>query len=471
MKAMSAPHRPRRRAAAVIGACLAVSAVGGGVAAAPAEAGGRDGHRGGAPAPRSGPTVTHTGEAPTGYEVTFRYYAPDADRVQIKGEWSVERPSELPQLASTPGQTVETPGLLPTDWQPGDVPIQSPNSTDPNFPVSEMTEVGHSGVWTYTTPLPSGVFSYGFFPDCAAADQTGCTEQPDPGNPAWNVEDGVADGSAVATSQVYVPSDAEFGTVDYSWQGPAEEQGRLEHLTYSSPGHITPADENELVVYTPPGYDPDRAEAYPTLYLSHGGGEDEMGWSTQGDLGNIMDNLVATGQIQPMVVVMPNGTGYPDSVDNEAYRTDLVTGIIPWVESHYDVSTAAADRAFSGLSFGGQVTNQLMLNNTDAFGYYGMMSAGLAPGTELTPEQVAAIGQTQVFVGAGWQDVIFADGFGIGGVTFHTGPAQEVTTLTDAGIHVTTDFVNGGHEWYVWRILLRDFLTRVAFFPAPEATW
>jgi len=30
---------------------------------------------------------------------------------------------------------------------------------------------------------------------------------------------------------------------------------------------------------------------------------------------------------------------------------------------------------------------------------------------------------------------------------------------------VFPDFINGGHEWYVWRILLRDFLTRVAFFP------
>jgi hypothetical protein len=46
-----------------------------------------------------------------------------------------------------------------------------------------------------------------------------------------------------------------------------------------------------------------------------------------------------------------------------------------------------------------------------------------------------------------------------------------VSTLGKAGIPVATNFVNGGHEWYVWRILLRDFLTRVAFLPQPYATW
>jgi hypothetical protein len=54
--------------------------------------------------------------------VTFRLKAPKATRVQIKGEWSFENPSKLPQLASTPGHPVQTPGLLPNQWQPGDAP-------------------------------------------------------------------------------------------------------------------------------------------------------------------------------------------------------------------------------------------------------------------------------------------------------------------------------------------------------------
>jgi enterochelin esterase-like enzyme len=418
-----------------------------------------------------GPLVRHTGEAPTGYEVTFRYYDPHATRVQITGEWYFENPSALPSLSGTPGSPVQTPGLLPAQWQPGDVPIQSPNSTGGNFPVADMTETGHSGMWTYTTPLPSGTFTYGFFVDCTTSDQSGCTQVPDPGNPAWTVKQGLSDVSPISDSTVYVPSDPKFDTVDYAWQGPARKKGNLTHITYSSPGHVTPADKNYLVVYTPPGYDPHRAQPYPTLYLNHGGGETEMGWTIQGDAANIMDNLIGTGEIRPMVVVMPDGEGYPDSVDYSAFRNDLIDRVIPLIESRYHVSTSAADRAFTGLSGGGMLTNQLMLHNTDQFQYYGMMSAGLPPGTTLTDVQIAALKKANIFVGCGWQDVIFADGYTVAGTVIHTGPAKEVRTLSNAQIPVTTDFINGGHEWYVWRILLKDFLTRVAFWPSPAATW
>lgn len=40
---------------------------------------------------------------------------------------------------------------------------------------------------------------------------------------------------------------------------------------------------------------------------------------------------------------------------------------------------------------------------------------------------------------------------------------QDLGTLQKAGDKPFVDFMNGGHDWYVWRILLRDFLTHVAF--------
>ena len=36
-------------------------------------------------------------------------------------------------------------------------------------------------------------------------------------------------------------------------------------------------------------------------------GEDETGWSTQGYMQHIMDNLIASGQCVPMLVVMDSG--------------------------------------------------------------------------------------------------------------------------------------------------------------------
>jgi hypothetical protein len=63
-----------------------------------------------------------------------------------------------------------------------------------------------------------------------------------------------------------------------------------------------------IYVYTPPGYDDGTTTRFPVLYLQHGAGEDETGWSTQGHVANIMDNLIAAGKAKPMLIVM--GSGY-----------------------------------------------------------------------------------------------------------------------------------------------------------------
>lgn len=433
-----------------------------GATAAPSPGGVPAGGRG-APRPPS-PVVKHTGKGPTGYEVTFRYRDPAAASVQIKGEWYFERPSELAQLAGTPeAPVVETQGILPKNWKPGDVPIAHPNATAANWPVISMKK-GRDGIWSYTTPLPAGVFTYQFFVNCTDPAQVGCTPVSDPGNPPWNQRNGVATGSTQATSQVFVPADSRVDASDLSWQGPARKQGRLENLTYSSPGHVAPANQNYLTVYTPPGYTPKRTSAYPTMYLLHGGGGNETDWSTQGALGDILDNLIAAGEIQPMVVVMPNNNGYPSSSNNQAFMQDLIDNMLPFIEGRFHVSDDPADRAFSGLSAGGIVTNNFMLYHPEVFDYYAMMSGGLSPANAvLTPAQIDGLQGKSIMIGSGWQDPIFAVGFR----TNHTGPARQVATFAAAGLPVTTDFVHGGHNWHVWRILLRDFVTRVAFLPQP----
>jgi len=60
-------------------------------------------------------------------------------------------------------------------------------------------------------------------------------------------------------------------------------------------------------VYTPPGYDDDINKKYPVLYLQHGGGEDETGWPVQGKVDMILDNLIAEGKAEPMIIAMDRG--------------------------------------------------------------------------------------------------------------------------------------------------------------------
>lgn len=58
-----------------------------------------------------------------------------------------------------------------------------------------------------------------------------------------------------------------------------------------------------MYIYTPPGYDTS-GKKYPVLYLLHGGGEDQRGWSTEGRADLILDNLIAEGKAKPMLIVM-----------------------------------------------------------------------------------------------------------------------------------------------------------------------
>ncbi|WP_329331252.1 alpha/beta hydrolase-fold protein [Streptomyces sp. NBC_00663] len=405
------------------------------------------------------PQVVHTGTGPTGYTVTFRYRDPTATRVQLKGEWYFGNPYDLSALTTDDGTALETPGTLPADWRPGDIPLPYPNSPAANWPVIDMKK-GRDGVWTYTTPLPSGVFTYSFYVDCADATQTTCTAVSDPANPPWNETNGKVAGTVERTSQVYVPSDRRFGTVDAGWQGPSPTgtRGTLRHVTYPAPTSVTPPGENHLSVYTPPGYSPGRAKPYPTLYLFSGDAT-EMDWSTQGDAGRILDNLIATGQIPPMVVVMPNTAGFPASTGYAAFDQNLTDTLIPYVESHYHVSTAAAERAAAGLGYGASLTNSLLFGHTSAFGSYGVFSPGrrgdytLPAASTVTGTQLAALKRARIHVGGGWQD------------PSHDYHAAEVSLLTGLGVPVTPGFVNGGHSWFVWRLNLRDFLTQTAFFP------
>jgi enterochelin esterase-like enzyme len=67
--------------------------------------------------------------------------------------------------------------------------------------------------------------------------------------------------------------------------------------------------KRKMVVYTPPGYS--KETKYPVLYLLHGAGDNETGWTTKGAAAAILDNLYADKKIAPMLVVMPFGYALP----------------------------------------------------------------------------------------------------------------------------------------------------------------
>ncbi|WP_432536885.1 FIMAH domain-containing protein [Kineococcus arenarius] len=409
-----------------------------------------------------GPQISHTGQAPTGYSVTFRIEDADATSMLIKGSWSFATTESVRE------DQQNTSPILPQDWTTGAFPLQSPNRPSENWPVATMTEES-DGVWTYTVPLPGGVWDYQFYPDCTVGSISTCTAVTDPANPAWNTTDAGTTGSPAVFSQVYVPGDSAFGSQAPTWLAEDTDiaHGTLQDVSFTASYSSTGTDR--MAVYTPPGYDPDREVPYPLIVMTHGGGEDEIAWSTRGRVQQIADNLIAAGEMQPAVIVMPSystsPTGYADAVVEE---------ITPYALEHWNVSQDVAGRALTGNSAFGGATNEVLFENTSAFGYYGVWApASGAPAVGVTgedgavtlnpaytdPELPALLG---LHIAVGSEDT----GGDLRGSNVMI-PTLTATTeregLITAGVPFRYYEVPGGHTWAFWQQALHDFLTQTAF--------
>lgn len=130
----------------------------------------------------------------------------------------------------------------------------------------------------------------------------------------------------------------------------------------------TAGDWRRMYVYTPAGYERG-SKRYPVLYLMHGGGEDERGWSTQGLTDLIMDNLIADGKAEPCIIAMLDG-------NTSDFDMELFNDCMPFVERNFRVKTGAQHTALAGLSMGGIQILNTMVFHPDRFGYIGVFSSG-----------------------------------------------------------------------------------------------
>jgi enterochelin esterase-like enzyme len=174
-------------------------------------------------------------------------------------------------------------------------------------------------------------------------------------------------------------------------------KGKLERVDYDSKSVGV---KRWMQVYTPPGYSAEKK--YPQLYVLHGiGGNEREEWTRGGAANVILDNLIADKKIEPMVVVFPNGnaTAEPNAGGRggfggggfggwgEPFEKDLLTDIIPYIESHYSVEADRTHRAVTGLSMGGGQALNIGLKNLDVFAWVGGFSS--APNTS-PPEQLVS---------------------------------------------------------------------------------
>ena len=136
-------------------------------------------------------------------------------------------------------------------------------------------------------------------------------------------------------------------------------------------------------VYLPAGYNPE--QAYPVIYLLHGLYGDYTNWVETGGMKAVADELVATGELRPAVIIMPNAGG-PDvnayqngyfNVKDWPYEDFFFQELLPAAESKYNCGGSKGQRAIMGLSMGGGGTIVYAQRHPDMFSSAYGMSAWL----------------------------------------------------------------------------------------------
>ncbi len=370
--------------------------------------------------------------------------------------------------------------------------ISAPKATfvglDIDGKIYEMTK-DDKGVWTGTSaPQDEGFHYYQLNIDGASV--------PDPGSKYFY-------GASRWGSGIDVPAaDQDFYTLKNVPQGSVNEVYYWSSVTQSM---------RHGYIYLPNEYYKNPDKKYPVLYLQHGMGENETGWSAQGKTGIIMDNLIAEGKAVPFIIYMDNGLdvrrpgdpapgqggfggfggprpqGAPQGAPGQfpqgprpqgapgqgprpqgapgqggprpnfaafggfnAFQEVLIKDIIPMVEKNYRVIADTEHRAMAGLSMGGMQTHAITLANPTTFAYVGMFSSGSFSTDELKDAADFKKTNKVLFMSAGGKETRMAEGDN------SVGKAAE--SLKAIGINAYS-YVSPGtaHEWQTWRRSLHQF--------------
>ncbi len=231
-------------------------------------------------------------------------------------------------------------------------------------------------------------------------------------------------------------------------------------------------------VYTPPDYEVG-SEQYPVLYLLHGGGDEDSGWSTIGRAGFILDNLVAEKKAVPMIVVMPNGsmprpanlprfepgtTPTPEAraameTARNRFTDELLKDVVPYVEKHYRVKTGQENRALAGLSMGGGQTLQVATTHPDEFAYVGVWSAGIGG---RNAESFETRNESFLKNADHVNKVVKLFSISVGDKDFTLNGSKSLAeSLEKHGIKHELHVSGGGHTWINWRHYLSEFAPKL----------
>jgi S-formylglutathione hydrolase FrmB len=129
-------------------------------------------------------------------------------------------------------------------------------------------------------------------------------------------------------------------------------------------------ENRSIYVYLPEGYDPGGSTIYPVIYFLHGGG-----FGSYPYIHNILDDLIGSGTIAPVIFVQPDGTGgpyyggfYTNSVLNGNFEDYGAYDVVDFIDTHYRSIPSREFRSLMGHSWGAYSSLKLALKHPDIFG-------------------------------------------------------------------------------------------------------
>jgi len=371
-------------------------------------------------------------------------------RRTAQGARAAEVQDAAPASTDVPGATA--PRVLPDHSIAFELPAPAARAVAVDIGGRTLAmQRGADGTWRVTTPPQVvGFHYYQFVVDGLRVN--------DPGSHAFFGTGIDASGIEVPEEGVdfYLPRDVPHGDV------------RIRNYLSSVTGQWRRA-----FIYTPPGYDSQPQRRYPVLYLQHGMGEDETGWTFQGHADVILDNLIAEGKAVPMIIVMDNGyaTRPPGggpvapptvgaSVDFSVFEDVMVRDVLPMVDGSLRTLADRDHRAVAGLSMGANEALQLGTRHRDLFAYLGGFS-GTMNGLSTDPVDAATAFGGVFKDAAAFNQSVKLLWLGMGTeepLPFPRSIGAFRSMLDQAGVKYTFYSSPGtAHEWLTWRRDLRQF--------------
>jgi len=236
-------------------------------------------------------------------------------------------------------------------------------------------------------------------------------------------------------------------------------------------------------VYLPYGYA--GSNKYPVIYMLHGRGDKMSAWTKVVD---DMDNLIANGDIPPVIAIMPDapwcdrGNYYIDSEykTGKKVETALVHDLTAHVDFAYSTINSRDGRIIAGYSMGGYGAARYLLAHPDIFGSGIVLSPAVYtpfPPIDSSTREFGAFGRgEQKFVDEIWIAKNYPSAIlvfeaskltskvyiAVGDKEWKNPPPDEMHDL-DMEAHlmfnkvcrvkgVTVEFrvMDGGHDWDVW---------------------